>query len=160
MAALEVVPYEPSLREPWDALVRGARAGCFIFERSYLEYHADRFEDASLVVLDGERPLAALPASRHGDEVVSHGGLTFGSLLSGPELTTARTVEALSLVLEHLRAGGARRWTCKPVPHVYHALPAEEELYALAVHGARLARRDVSAALPRGGGAPWSAERA
>jgi GNAT acetyltransferase-like protein len=157
--AFEVVPYEPALRATWDEAVRGARARHFLFERAYMDYHADRFEDASLLVLDGQRPVAAVPASRAGDEVVSHGGLTFGGLLSGPELTTAQAVEALGAVLARLRADGARRFVVKPVPHIYHVVPTEEELFALTVHGARLTRRDVSAAIPRGAPVRYSSER-
>jgi hypothetical protein len=160
MGAWEVVPYEPALREPWDALVRGARARHFLFERGYMEYHADRFTDASLLLLLDGRPAAALPASRHGEEVVSHGGLTFGALLSDERVTAAQTVAAFASAIEHLRAAGARRWVYKPVPHIYHVLPAEEDLYALALHGARLVRRDVSAARPRGADVAYSSERA
>jgi hypothetical protein len=155
----EAIPYEDSLRADWDALVRGARARHFLFERGYMGYHADRFEDASLLLARKGRLVAALPASRHGGEVRSHGGLTFGGLLAGEELTAARAVEALACALGAWRAAGARSVAWKPVPHIYHLLPAEEELFALVAHGARLAGRDVSCALPRGGGAPYSEER-
>jgi hypothetical protein len=160
MGGWEAVPYEPGLRETWDALVRGARARHFLFERGYLEYHADRFTDASLLLLRDGRPAAALPASRHGEQVVSHGGLTFGALLSDASVGAAQTVAAFACVMECLRAAGARRWIYKPVPHVYHLLPAEEDLYALALHGARLVRRDVSAARPAGAEVAYSSERA
>jgi len=151
--------YEPAARATWDALVTGARARHFLFERGYMDYHADRFEDASLIVTWDGRPVAALPASRHGDEVVSHGGLTFGGLLSGPELTVARTVAALDAVRAALRADGARRLVYKPVPHLYHLTPAEEDLYALHAAGARLDRRDAGAAVRIGDGPPYSGER-
>jgi hypothetical protein len=156
---MEVVAYEPSLAPAWDAAVRGARARHVLFERGYMDYHADRFEDASLLVMDGDRVAALLPASRHGDEVRSHGGLTFGGLLSDDRLGAAAAVDALGLVLDHLRATGARRLIVKPVPHIYHAVPAEEELYALTVHGAQLVERAVSSAVPRGARVRYSGER-
>jgi hypothetical protein len=143
----------------WDALVDGARQGHFFFRRAYMDYHADRFTDASLVVSEDGAPVAAVPASRHDDEVVSHGGLTFGGLLSGPELTAARAVDALDAVLAALRADGVRSLRVKPVPHIYHRAPAEEELYALHVHGARLVSRQVSAAVPAGAPIAYSSER-
>jgi hypothetical protein len=139
--------YRPDDRPAWDALAAGARARHFLFQRGYMDYHADRFEDASFVVLRGGRMRAALPATRHGDEIISHGGLTFGGLLSDPELTVERAVEALRAIAGELRAGGATRLVVKPVPHIYHLGAAEEELYALHVLGARLVRREISAAL-------------
>jgi hypothetical protein len=124
-----------------------------------MDYHADRFEDASLLLLRNGRPAVAVPASRDGDMVVSHGGLTFGALLADASLTTERAVEAVGCVVESLREAGATRWTYKPIPHIYHLSPAEEDLYALSVHGAALAVRDVSAAVARGGGVARSGER-
>jgi hypothetical protein len=144
---LTVHSYEPGARDIWDGVVRAARARHFMFERAYMDYHDDRFEDASwLVLLDGS-PIAALPASRHGDELVSHGGLTFGGLLSTRELTTVRAIAAVAALAPALRAAGFRRLVYKPMPHLYHLEPAEEDLYALTSAGASLVARDVTAAV-------------
>ena len=158
-AQLTVDRYEDSVREDWDRLVLSARGRHFMFARAYMDYHADRFDDASLVVLRNGRPLAALPASRHGGEVISHGGLTFGGLISGPELTTVLAVSALDGVASALRRDGARRLTYKALPHIYHLAPAEEDLFALHAAGARLVRREVSAAIPPGARPAYSDER-
>ena len=143
-------PYRPEDRETWNALVRTARVPHFLFEREYMEYHADRFADASLVVERDGRVVALLPASRDGDVATSHGGLTFGGLLTGDALTADRTIEALDAALEALRAGGVRRLVYKAPPHIYHRVPAEEDLYSLTRAGATLVRRDLSAALAPG----------
>jgi Acetyltransferase (GNAT) domain len=151
--------YDSAARAEWDALVAAARARHFLFERAYMDYHSDRFTDASLIVLWGGRPIAAFPASRHGAEIVSHGGLTFGGLLSGPELTVTRAIAALDAIAVALRADGARRLVYKPIPHLYHLAPAEEDLFALQQAGARLVRRDVSAAISPGPRPDYSKER-
>lgn len=151
--------YEASASAEWDAVVAGARARHFMFERAYMDYHSDRFTDASLLVLWDDRPIAALPATRHGEEVISHGGLTFGGLLSGPDLTVNRAHAALDAVASSLRADGVRRLYYKRVPHHYHVSPADEDLVALHLSGARLVRRDVSAAVSPGLRPRYSAER-
>jgi hypothetical protein len=158
-SALAVERYEPAARGRWDDVVKRARARHFLFERDYMDYHADRFADASLIVLKDGDPVAVLPGSRHGDEIVSHGGLTFGGLLSGPAMTVANTVAALDAIAATLRADGVRRLVYKAVPHIYHVAPAEEDLHALHAAGARLVRRDVSAAVPAGAPAAYSEER-
>jgi hypothetical protein len=145
---LSARPYAPEDRDQWDELAASARTRHFMFQRDYMEYHADRFTDASLLVVRGGRPRALFPATRHGGTVISHGGLTFGGMLSGSELTTLRTMEAVAAVSAALRAQGVTRLIYKPVPHIYHLAPAEEELYALHESGARLIRRDVSSAVP------------
>jgi hypothetical protein len=157
--AFEVERYDAAARDAWDELVRSARARHFQFERGYMEYHADRFEDASLIVTSAGRPVALLPANRRGDEVVSHAGLTFGGLLSGPGLTIGQSVAVVGAVADALRADGVRRLTYKAVPHVYHVSPAEEDLYALAAHGAQLTGRDMSAVVARDERVKYSEER-
>jgi len=138
-----VRPYAAGDRAGWDDLVARSRHAHFMFCRGYLEYHRDRFEDASLIVTQGDRPVALFPASRHGAEVRSHGGLTFGGLIYDDAGGRA-TVERLEAVLEHLRRDGVRRLVYKPVPHIYHGVPAEEDLFALSRCGATLIRRDLS----------------
>jgi hypothetical protein len=149
-ARLTVERYTPAARDEWDDLVSTARARHFFFSRDYMDYHADRFVDCSFIVRLAGRGVAAFPASIHGNQAVSHGGLTFGGFLSGPQLTTVRSVEALKAVTAELKATGVRQLVCKPVPHIYHVAPSEEELYALSAVGAALVRREVSAAV-----LPW-----
>ena len=61
----------------WDAFVDGSKNGTFMLKRGYVEYHSDRFVDASVVFEDeAGNIVAVMPASRHEDEVRSHGGLT------------------------------------------------------------------------------------
>jgi hypothetical protein len=156
---LAVEAYQPEARDTWDEVVRSARARHFMFERAYMDYHQDRFADASWFVLLKDRPIAVMAASRHGDEVVSHGGLTFGGLLSRPDLTTVRAVDALQLLTRALRADGVRRLVYKPMPHPYHLAPSEEDLYALHQAGARLVSREVTAAVAPGARPTYSDER-
>lgn len=131
----------------WDAIVDRSRTRHFIFRRGFMTYHADRFADHSLIVEDGGRPVAVLPASIDGDVVTSHGGLTFGGLIGDEALTTRRTLEVLETVGAFLAGDGVTRLVYKPVPHIYHLMPAEEELYALSSLGAQLVHRDVSSTI-------------
>jgi hypothetical protein len=156
---LTVERYAATGAAHWDEVVRNARARHFMFERAYMDYHQDRFVDASWYVVHRDRPIAVMPASRDGEEIVSHGGLTFGGLISGAELTTARAVSAMQRITQALRADGAHRLTYKPMPHIYHLEPAEEDIYALAALGARLVARDVTAALSPSSRAGYSDER-
>jgi Acetyltransferase (GNAT) domain len=147
------------MRSVWDATVRRARARHFLFERDYMDYHADRFTDASWLVLRDGEPLGVLPASRNGSEAVSHGGLTFGGLLTLPAMTLRIALDALKAVSDAFGADDVRRLVYKPMPHLYHVAPADEDLYALHAAGARLVQRDVTAAVPPGIRPPYSEER-
>jgi Acetyltransferase (GNAT) domain len=147
MPALRVRRYGAGDAADWNALVVRSRTPHFLFDRGYMEYHRDRFEDCSLMVFDGERFVAGLPANREGRVVISHGGLTFGGLITDPSLGARRTLVAFTAILDFLASLGVRELVYKPVPHIYHEIPAEEDLYALFRHDAQLVRRDLSATL-------------
>jgi hypothetical protein len=144
---LSVRPYVLGDAAAWDALVARSRNGNLLHLRGYMDYHADRFVDASLMVeRDGEL-LAVFPANIEGDRVTSHGGLSYAGLVCSPELRTAATLAAFERIGGHYRALGVGRVFYKAVPHVFHAAPAEEDLYALHRLGARLWRRDLASVI-------------
>jgi hypothetical protein len=144
---LTVRPYGPADERTWDAFVRASRTPHFLFVRGYMEYHADRFVDASLLVHDDDRLVGVLPASSHDGEVISHGGLTFGGLVTGPRGSLSDTMGSLDAICAHLHSEGMDRLVYKPLPHIYHRSPAQEDLYALFRSGATLTRRDISSAV-------------
>ncbi|MBE1161908.1 GNAT family N-acetyltransferase [Dyella acidiphila] len=137
-------PYAPTDALAWDALVRQSRNGNLLHRRGYMDYHADRFVDGSLMIERAGELLAVFPASIKDGVASSHGGLTYAGLISTPALRTEWTLEVLERIGQHYRALGMQRLVYKAVPHVFHSYPAEEDLYALHRLGATLTRRDVS----------------
>jgi hypothetical protein len=135
--------YSVTDREAWDDFVSGSRNGTFLFQRDYLDYHADRFPDASLLVEFGGRLRTILPATMRDDALVSHAGLTYGGFVVDGWMTADRMIEALSAVLQHAADSGAARLIYKTIPHIYHRQPTEEDRYALFRAAARLTRSDL-----------------
>lgn len=167
MTAIKVVRYDASWKTRWDAFVDRAKNGVFLFKRDYLEYHAVRFPDASLLFLDdSDRLIAILPATLDGEILSSHGGLTFGGIISDDGMKVALMLEVFDAMLADMRAGGVKQVIYKAIPHIYHRLPAEEDLYALFRNDARLYRRDVSSTIdmsqrvPLSKGRKWSIKQA
>lgn len=130
----------------WDAFVDTSRNATFMFRRGYMDYHSSRFVDASLVALDDrDRVVALLPACINGDTVSSHAGLTFGSWLVGPSKPDAATMlDIMNMAIEHYASIGVKRIIYRPIPHIYHKYPAEEDLYALFRVGASIESTLVS----------------
>jgi hypothetical protein len=157
--SLAIRRYEPGDADEWDAFAARSRSGHFLFQRGYMDYHSDRFEDHSLLVREDERLVALLPANRDGASVASHDGLTFGGFLTDDAMSTRRMLAVFEAVLDHLRADGVEAWLYKAVPHIYHRVPAEEDLYALFRAGARLVRRDAASAIRLDARVPYAKGR-
>ena len=83
----EIVRYTPDRQAEWDAFVRSSRTGTFLIERGYMDYHAHRFPDCSLMFYRDGKLVALLPAYWVESErtVYSHQGLTYGGLIVGDE---------------------------------------------------------------------------
>ena len=149
-SVIRIERYDSSHAEEWNELVRTAKNGTFLLDRRYMDYHADRFADCSLLFRKKGNLVAALPANYVADErlVCSHGGLTYGGLLLHPRLTAVEALEVFSCAIDYFKKElGAIRWIYKPVPYIYHSLPADEDLYALFRCNATLKARGVSSVI-------------
>ena len=144
---MRIIPYSAEHKPAWDRCVAESRNATFMLHRDFMEYHADRFADRSLMVYDDDTLIAVIPGSRHGDQWRSHGGLTYGGYVASRDFRANNALLAVEATIEHLRDAGFASMLVKPVPHIYHQMPGEEELYALHRHGAKLVRRDISATI-------------
>lgn len=130
-----VEPFDSTYTGQWDESVRSSRNGTFLFERRYMDYHAERFCDASLIVMDEKSRIKALfPATWHEDiqEIRSHGGLTYGGLLLSSSIGLTDTCDILQGVCNFYRTHyPISTLIISPVPTIYHKLPSGDELFAL-----------------------------
>ena len=100
---IEIHRYTAAYHRDWNDFVSESSNGTFLFLREYMEYHADRFTDYSLLVYDGNKLLALLPANRSGDVLYSHAGLTYGGLIVTTRNTTAQVLEIMRSISDFLK---------------------------------------------------------
>lgn len=143
--------YCADLKSIWDDTVRKVRQQSFLFLRDFMDYHKDRFVDISLIVFDKHhKAIALFPANISNNDsahIESHGGLTYGGLLLIDMVTTKMTDEIFHDIIELYKSLGFSSLLYKPVPHIYHIQPVEEDLYALFRHKALLETRAVSSVI-------------
>ncbi|WP_426409051.1 GNAT family N-acetyltransferase [Bradyrhizobium ganzhouense] len=147
---IEIRPFEAAYAPIWNTVVLQSRSGNLLHLRHYMEYHADRFVDQSLIVVRKGQPVAVFPASQDGEAIVSHGGLSYAGLISTPALRAEATLAALEHIATHYRQRRYTKLLYKAIPHVFHRYPTEEDLYGLFRLGARLVRRDLSSVIDIG----------
>ena len=144
---ITIKPYAAGELDVWDKFVRDSRMPMFMFERGYMDYHSDRFKDASLMFYRDNDLMAVLPASAHGEKIISHGGLTYGGMIYGEQMKQHTMLECFDAMKAHYRACGVKTIIYKTIPHIYHNSPAEEDLYALYRNGASLLKAEPSTTL-------------
>ena len=141
--SFQIVPYDDGLMKEWNQFLKDSKNGCFLFERAYMEYHSDRFNDHSLLIYKGNKLYALFPANISAESVYSHQGLTFGGLIYSDEIKTPEAILILKMISEYYHERGVSKIVYKTTPYIFSHYPAQEDLYALFRMNAHLFRRDV-----------------
>lgn len=145
---MEIRRYRREDKELWNSFVNKARNATFLFDRNYMDYHADRFDDNSFMFYHKGKLKAVLPANVAGDTLYSHQGLTYGGLLLDKKATVEDVLECFDSLNSWLRENGISKVVYKALPWIYQQYPSEEDLYALTWKcKAQLISRDISSSI-------------
>lgn len=132
----EIRPYTPADRVTWNQFVAESRNATFLFRREYMEYHADRFTDGSLMAYLNGKLSAMLPASVADGVLSSHGGLTYGGWILPRNRIDGTDVLALfNHWVDYSRSRGLKKLIYKPLPYIFALYPTQEDLFALTQTG-------------------------
>ncbi len=152
---MQIIRYTRDKSQEWDQLVKESKNGTFLFLRDYMDYHADRFTDHSLMYYTDKGRLLAVMAANEKDlagesckVLYSHQGLTYGGFVLSPHAHAAEVGELFALTLDYLKENGFSEWYYKQIPTIYHRLPAEEEDYWLWLHQAQLVDCSLMTVIP------------
>ena|SRR5690554_2006847 len=142
--SFEIRKYSSADAPLWDAFVKSAWNGVFLFERGFMDYHADRFEDYSLLAFSGDKLKAVLPANRRDEVLHSHQGLTYGGWVLAPRFGAAE-LDALFAEMESwLAEQGFSRICYKQKPFVFDRHFSAADAWVLWKRDYQLWRRDLS----------------
>ena len=139
-----IIRYSAGDKERWDRFVRRSKNGTFLMQRDYMDYHADRFQDCSLMIFCNRKLTALLPGNLSGSCFYSHQGLTYGGMLLSPSITLQQVESVFHAALDYLQKEcSVQSIVYRAIPHIYHRYPAEEDLYVLTRLGATLVARSI-----------------
>jgi len=133
----KVVKYHPQYASQWNDFVQISANATFLHHRDYMDYHADRFADFSLLIFKDKKMVALLPAHQIDKQVFSHKGLTYGDVLFLPNFRIAYKLEVHDALLNYLDSVGIEKISIKMTPffftngndeanlYIYHKLQAD-----------------------------------
>ena len=139
-----IKPYQSSDFNIWNNFVAQAKNATFLFDRNYMDYHQDRFLDASVMIYDAKNNLKALfVANTVETTLFSHQGLTYGGLLINEKTKLPEVIELFNDILFYHKELGYKILNIKLLPSIYTSIPAQEMQYILFLKQAKLYRRDT-----------------
>ncbi|WP_298761899.1 GNAT family N-acetyltransferase [uncultured Psychroserpens sp.] len=105
----------------WDDFIESSKNATFLFERDFIDYHKERFDDFSLLIFDNDELLAVFPANLSNDVVYSHQGLTYGGLIFKDTLNTNQKDEIRTAIISYIKAHKVKSLIIKPLPEFYYS---------------------------------------
>lgn len=139
--------YTSEKEQLWNDFVRNSKNGIFMFNRGFMEYHKDRFQDNSLLFYDEDKLVAVFPASIKENILASHGGLTYGGFITSNDMKQHHMNDCFTALKEYAVQNGIKEIIYKHIPHVFHKQPAEEDLFSLFYNNAQILKIEASTAI-------------
>jgi hypothetical protein len=127
----------------WNSFIGQAKNATFLFHRDFMDYHKDQFEDFSLMVFKGKKLVAVLPANRVGDEVFSHQGLSYGTIVIQDAIRIKDYLKIVRQLMQYLHQQNITFVSLKLLPKVYNKTLSDELDYASFLLKATTYRSDI-----------------
>lgn len=144
--------YSKEFENEWEEFVSSSVNGTFMQERKFLGYHpSERFSDHSLMFMEDKRIVAVLPAALVQQEnksmLISHPGASHGGLIIKSSISTKKSLELVSALVEYCAMAGFHYIRLKPVPKVYHKELSDQLDFALRFSGFKLEYTELATVL-------------
>ncbi len=144
---IQIRPYAACDSALWNAFIVKSKNGTFLFNRAFMDYHAHRFIDHSLLFFEKNNLIAVLPLTQHQQTLISHGGLTYGGLVVSYKIGQKKVLECFEVLWDYLKQHHFEKLIYKKIPFIYTSQPCDEDLYALWKMGANVMKKEASSAI-------------
>jgi len=139
--------YNHHQMENWNNFVSIAKNATFLFKRGFMDYHQDRFEDASILIFEEENLIGVFPANRVGDTIFSHQGLSYGGIVISHKTKLNDYLIIVNELIKFYQKIGIQKLVVKQMPHFYCHQYADDWTYATFLMAATLSKVETSAVI-------------
>lgn len=130
-----------------------------MFNRSFMDYHKDQFEDYSLLCFKKNKLIAVLPANYNDSKLYSHQGLTYGGFIISSKIKFEEYLLVFEKALKYLSENKINQLFLKEMPAIYTTEPSGEFEYVQFLLEASIIKVDVSSTIKKGNSIPISSSR-
>lgn len=145
---IRIEKYDKTEKKTWESILSRSVNGTFLHSRNFMDYHHDRFKDASVLVFDDEECVGIFPANyKSSKQVVSHAGLTYGGLILKFDTYSKNTLRYLAEILKYFNREGVSFLLIKLVPDFYHESIRQDIEYGLKLANGTIEKNDLTCVL-------------
>lgn len=140
---MEFISYSEEYKNIWDDFISKSKNGTFHLKRDFIEYHKNRFTDASLLCFNNGNLLAVIPANKTGEIIYSHQGLTYGGVVVEKDIYLTSYISLFCQLLKNLKETGFEKFIIKQIPWTYTSVINDDFIYCMQLANARILKFDV-----------------
>jgi len=135
--------YNDSYKRDWNNFIDISKNSTFLFKREFMDYHAEKFEDFSLLIFYNSELIALFPSNIRDGEVYSHEGLSYGGVIVKGDIKFLRYLELFTYLLKYFDEKSINKLYIKQIPTIYNSNFNGELDYLSFIIGAKIYRRDI-----------------
>lgn len=136
--------YKISEKEEWNSFLANSRNSTFLFDRDFMDYHSDRFQDHSLMFYYKDKLAGIFPANISDNAIYSHQGLSYGGWVVENKARSNITFNFIYHTLKYLNEKGIDLIYYKAFPNYYNIIPGGDVEYCLYKLKSSLIRKDIT----------------
>ncbi len=142
-----VKKYTKEAYSSWNDFIKNSKNGTFLFHREFMEYHADRFQDFSVMIYNDKTLIGLFPANIVDNIIYSHQGLTYGGLLLLDSIGGEKVRNILFAIVNFYKKNQIQTIFIKSIPIFYHTKPAHEFTFFVSDLGGNIYERHLNLAI-------------
>ena len=140
---VSIETYNDNYRLDWNKFIDSSKNSTFLFKREFMDYHADRFKDFSLLIYKDSELVGLLPLNIRDGKVYSHQGLTYGGVLVKDDIKFVKFLEIFTFILKYLNEKSISKLFIKQIPIIYNSDFNGELDYLSFISQGTIYRRDI-----------------
>jgi hypothetical protein len=144
MMQFELVRYNKQKAHEWNHFIKEAWNGVFLFDRGFMDYHAERFADHSLMAYTNGKLKAIFPANEKEGVLWSHQGLTYGGWVLSNRFSAIDLQDLFKELETYASQQAFQSIEYKHKPFVFEKHANDADAWVLWKSGYELWRRDLS----------------
>tara|TARA_B110000444_G_scaffold260960_1_gene310173 strand:- start:2403 stop:3371 length:969 start_codon:yes stop_codon:yes gene_type:complete len=149
---LKIRKFKLSDNKLWEDFITSSNNGTLFHYRKFLNYHPDdRFEDHSLLIFKKNKLISVFPASiinvNKQKKLISHPGLSVGSLVSLENLSFSDSIEIVKSLVSYSKLNGFSDIQITIPPIIYQKRISNYLEFAYFENGFKYLKREVSSIL-------------
>jgi hypothetical protein len=152
---MEIIRYEESYRQRWDAFVEASVNGTFLHMRSFFDHNPkNAVDDHSYLFVEKNSIMAVIPFNLYtkNDRKILHSSLraTYGGFIVGDEVGALDAVEMLSLLKNEAVSLGVQQIIIRNPFRIFNSNVCDETDYAMWYHGFEILSRELETTIKLG----------